>query len=70
MNYIAIEALRETYRAKDLTERTLTVGELIEELSQFDDDTPIVISNDDGYTYGRVSYTSIKECETETEEEG
>ena len=35
--------------------RTLTAGELIELLSEVDEDTPIFIKNDNGYTYGSIT---------------
>jgi len=36
-------------------ERTMTVGKLIEELSQYDEDDLIVYCNDNGYTYGYIT---------------
>lgn len=47
---------------------TMTVGELIEYLSDFDEDTPIYLSNDNGYTYGSINYDSFTEEEEEEEE--
>lgn len=35
--------------------RTLTVGELIELLSDLDQDRPIYLRNDGGYTYGSIT---------------
>lgn len=35
--------------------RTLTVGELIALLEEYDEDTPVFLKNDEGYTYGRVT---------------
>lgn len=35
--------------------RTLTVGELIELLSDLDEDRPIYLRNDGGYTYGSIT---------------
>ena len=34
--------------------RTMTVGELISILSDFDSDREIFLRNDDGYTYGSI----------------
>lgn len=39
--------------------RTLTVGELIELLSEFDEDTPIYLNNDSGYTYGSITEQDV-----------
>lgn len=51
----------------------MTVGELIETLSNFDEDTPIYFSHDNGYTYGSLREGNIDERyidgdEDETEE--
>lgn len=35
--------------------RTLTAGELIELLSEVDEDTPIYIKNDNGYSFGSIT---------------
>lgn len=48
--------------------RTLTVGELLDILSEFDEDRAIYLRNDNGYTYGSiteedVTITDIDECE-------
>ena len=40
---------------------TLTVGELIELLEQFDEDTPVYLKNDNGYTYGSINEWDIEE---------
>lgn len=47
--------------------RTLTVGELIEILQEFDENSPVYLSNDNGYTYGSVTEYDISE-EENTEE--
>ena len=36
--------------------RTMTVGELISELENYDEEAPVFFRNDDGYTYGPISY--------------
>jgi hypothetical protein len=41
----------------------MTVGELIEFLEQFDEDTEVFLNNDNGYTYG-----SITECDISNED--
>ena len=39
--------------------RTLTVRELIELLSEFDEDTEVFLSNDSGYTYGSITESDV-----------
>ena len=50
---------------------TMTVGELMDWLSKFDEDAKIYLKNDNGYTYGSISYDSFEEGyeEDESEEE-
>ena len=69
---IIINANREGY-GTDQIRRTLTVGELIETLQQFDEDTPVYIGNDrqsyGWYTYGGITWDDIEERDGEEEEE-
>lgn len=39
--------------------KTLTVGELIEILQEYDDDSPVYLRNDNGYTYGSITRSDI-----------
>lgn len=55
---IIIEAQREGYSI-DQCYKTMTAGELIQELSQYDEDTPIYLSHDNGYTYGSIKEENI-----------
>lgn len=55
---ITIEAQREGYSINQCY-KTMTVGELIQELSQYDEDTPIYFSHDNGYTYGSLKEENI-----------
>lgn len=59
MEYLRVETLREGYGI-DQIRKTLTVGELIELLSEFDEDTPIYLSFDNGYTYGGITESRIE----------
>lgn len=59
MEVIYIEGRRNGYTPAQCG-RTMTVGELIELLSEFDEDTPIYINNDNGYTYGNITEGSIE----------
>lgn len=54
IKFLAINGNRDGY-GPDQCGRTLTVRDLIEELQQFDDDLPIYLVNDGGYTYGAVT---------------
>jgi len=69
-NIITIEGRREGYTPEQIT-HTMTVGELIDYLSQFDEDRLVMIDNDNGYTYGSICYDSFGEIEDkeETDEE-
>ena len=45
---------------------TMTVGELIEMLQGYDEDMPVYLKNDEGYTYGNITWSSFEEgCEDE-----
>jgi len=48
---------------------TLTVGELIELLSNFDDDQPVYLKFDYGYTYGSIGEYDLELGEEEELEE-
>ena len=69
MGKIVINAKREGYGI-DQVGKTMTVGDLIDWLQQYDEDTPVFIWND-SRDYGWYTYGSIKEydiCEVEGEE--
>ena len=50
---ILIEARREGYSVSQVG-FTMTAGELISVLQDYNEDTPIYLSHDNGYTYGRI----------------
>lgn len=58
MMYLMIEGRREGY-GPDQLRKTMTVGELMDYLSQFDEETPVILNNDNGYTYGSITYDSF-----------
>ena len=62
MNALFIEGKRNGYGI-DQCGRTLTVGELIELLSDYDEDTPVYLRNDNGYTYGSITERDINTAE-------
>ena len=67
MSYITFETKREGY-APDKCGNTMTVGELIQYLEQFDEDAKVFYSNDNGYTYGSIKSYQIKESYEDDEE--
>ena len=65
---LIIEANREGY-ALDQIRRTMTVGELISMLEQYDEDTPVYLGHD-RQDYGFYTYGGITEgCFNEEEDE-
>lgn len=43
--------------------KTLTVGQLIDLLKDFNEDSPVYLINDNGYTYGSITGWDINEEE-------
>ena len=66
---VTLEATRTDYSARAAARRTMTVGELISYLEQYDENSPVVFSNDNGYTYGRLTDECVGEVELEADEE-
>lgn len=62
MNALYIEGRREGY-APSQCRKTMTVGELQAFLDNFDEDTPVYLSNDRGYTFGSITESSFEESE-------
>lgn len=62
MQVLYIEGRRNGY-GPDQCGRTMTVAELIDYLSQFDEELPVYLSNDQGYTYGNIDEDSFEEVE-------
>ena len=67
-NVIYITAMREGY-AIDQIHRTMTVGELIDCLSEFPEDAQIYLSHDCGYTYGGITEQRIYTPEEDEEQD-
>ena len=65
MEVAVIEAQRAGYSVDQVAGRAMTVGELIAELQQFDEDSPVCISNDNGYIYGPIRHGDIRSEWTE-----
>lgn len=68
MSKLLIAAEREGY-STDQIRHTMTVGELIAYLEQFDEDEPVYLSHDRGYTYGGITEDRFDEVEEEEEDE-
>ena len=64
---LLLEASREGY-SLDQIGRTMTAGELIAYLEDFDEDTPVAISNDNGYTYGAIRESAFRSGEMDEDE--
>ena len=56
---VIIDAVRDTYSIEESEKCSITVKELINCLAQFDDDEKVVLSHDNGYTYGYLNYKRI-----------
>lgn len=63
-----INAKRNGY-APDQCGKTMTVGELMSYLEDFDSESKIYLSHDNGYTYGSISERDFEESEDLNEEE-
>ena len=48
-------------------QHTMTVGELIAALGEFDEDIPVFLKHDGGYTYGGISWSDLEEVGDEDE---
>ena len=58
MEALYIETKRNGY-GPDQCGKTLTVGELIAILEGYDEDCPVYLRNDNGYTYGSITGRDI-----------
>lgn len=69
MKRLIYQTFREGYGI-DQIRRTVTVGELIEFLGNYDENTPIYLSFDNGYTYGGITENRFDDnCEEDEEYE-
>ncbi len=60
MKKLLYQTFREGY-GTDQIRTTMTVGELIGFLGDYDEDTPIYLSFDNGYTYGGITEDRFEE---------
>ena len=63
-----INANRAGY-APDQIRHTMTVGELIDALREFDEDAQVYLKHDGGYTYGGITEWCFEDGELDEEEE-
>lgn len=61
MNYVIIEAERTGYSPKQVRCQAMTAQELIEVLEGFNPNNKVILSFDNGYTYGALREANI--CE-------
>ena len=45
----------------------MTVGELIAALEEFEEDTPVFLKHDGGYTYSGISWSDLEEGDDDDE---
>lgn len=57
-DYLKICGTREGYTTGQC-DRTMTVGELIRYLEDFESNMPVYLSHDNGYTYGSVTDNTV-----------
>lgn len=69
---ITIEGRRDAYAPEQIItscwDSTMTVRELIEELEAYDEDALVMLDNDNGYTFGTITYSSFNEIKVDTDE--
>lgn len=66
MANLIIKTTREGY-AIDQVKKTMTVGELIEFLQDYDEETKVYLDFDNGYTYGGIDQYAIEEGDEDGE---
>lgn len=59
MNYVVIDAVKDGYSPKQVASSAMTVQELIEELKYFNPEDKVILSFDNGYTYGALRSANI-----------
>ncbi|WP_294826003.1 hypothetical protein [uncultured Gemmiger sp.] len=66
---LVYNTFRGAYGLEDVR-RTMTVGELVAFLQEYDPDTPVALSFDNGYTYGGLTEGRFEEnFDDESDEE-
>ena len=57
---VILRTNRTYYSAEEAENESITVGELIERLEEFNPNDKVIFSNDNGYTYGYISRGTVK----------
>ena len=68
MANLILNTFREGY-ALDQIKRTMTVGELISFLEDYDEDRPVYLAFDNHYTFGGITASQFEDDYTEEENE-
>lgn len=58
-----INGNRSGYSPSQIENQTMTVGELMAMLEDFDPDSLVFLSNDSGYTYGHIGQYDMQEAQ-------
>ena len=58
-----INGNRSGYSPSQIENQTMTVGELMAMLEDFDPDSLVFLSNDNGYTYGHIGQYDMQEAQ-------
>ena len=68
---VVIDGRRDAYSVDQILNLcdTYTIGQLIEHLKTFDYDMPVMLINDNGYTYGSIDEYSFDVAESDEDEE-
>ena len=69
LNVLTIKVRRTGYSIEQVYDMTMTVGQLIEALEGYDKDTPVLLNNDNGYTYGEITWSSFRNEVEELDED-
>ena len=69
LEVLTIDGRRTGYTIEQVYDMTMTVGQLIEALQDYDEDMPVLLNNDNGYTYGEITWSSFQVEEEELDED-
>lgn len=64
-HYVVVINIERTGYSPSQIDSTITVGELISFLEDFDEDTPVYTASDNKYTFGGISLSDIEEVAVE-----
>ena len=67
--YLKIEVSRDGYAEEQVVDSAITIKELIDILSRYDEDLLVITSHDNGYTYGTINDWDIETAYFEEDEE-